>query len=39
VPVILLTLNDETIAPDREVVWHLQSLSSEGKELCAFAVQ
>jgi hypothetical protein len=39
VPVILLTLNDETIAPDREVVWQLQSLSSEGKELCAFAVQ
>lgn len=39
VPVILLTLNHETIAPDREVVWNLPWLPAEAKELCAFAVQ
>jgi hypothetical protein len=39
VPVILLTLNDETIVPDTEVVWDLPWLPAEAKELCAFAVQ
>jgi hypothetical protein len=39
VPVILLTLNDQTIAPDTEVVWDLPWLPAEAKESCAFAVQ
>jgi hypothetical protein len=39
VPVILLTLNDETIAPDREIVWGLPWLPADAKKLCAFAVQ
>jgi hypothetical protein len=37
VPVILLAVNGESIAPDREIVWELQGPSSESEELCAFA--
>jgi hypothetical protein len=38
VPVIVLTLDGDTIAPDREVVWHLSWLPAEAKQLCAFAM-
>jgi hypothetical protein len=39
VPVILLTLNGERIAPDREIVGELPGLSAESAKLCAFALQ
>jgi hypothetical protein len=39
VPVIVLTLDGETLAPDREVVWRLSWLPAEAKQLCAFAIQ
>jgi hypothetical protein len=38
VPVILLRVDGETIAPDREVVWELSWLPAQAKRLCAFAV-
>jgi hypothetical protein len=39
VPVIVLEVDGETIAPDREVVWKLSWLPAQAKELCAFAIQ
>jgi hypothetical protein len=39
VPVVLLKLNGETIAPDREVVWDLTWLPAEATERCALGVQ
>lgn len=39
VPVIVLRLDGEIIAPDREVVGDLSWLPAQDKQLCAFAVQ
>ena len=39
VPVIVLTLEGQTIAPDREVVWELSWLAEGAKQECAFAIR
>jgi hypothetical protein len=39
VPVIVLTLDGQTIAPDREVAWALSWLPAEAKHVCAFAIR
>lgn len=39
VPVIVLRVDGETVAPDREVVWDLSWLPAQAKQLCAFAVE
>lgn len=38
VPVVTLTLDGDTIAPDREVAWDLSWLPTDAKRSCAFAI-
>jgi hypothetical protein len=39
VPVVVLTLEGQTIAPDREVVWELPWLPAVAEQECAFAIR